>query len=689
MPSPSIQARRLIDVSFAVALLLCSFFALGSTTTHADNLVAGGSYWGTPIEMSIPPWEPQYKLSPEDIENLTEADIVGPDGLVYPNWKQVGVQGGIPDVPVVVNLSDLGATPLTDISGLIGDAVEIASMAGGGAILIDPGVYYIDELVTIRESNIVIRGSGREATRLVVRYSLANPDAMRRSEILDTWPEPAAFMFRGAPLEVLERPLVADGKRGDTELRLESIGDLQVGDKFVIRAPVTERWQEYVYDQSRGAWGTRVAYYDIKEIDSINNIIKLNQPLRIEYPVIDGSNLRRMFAIEYCGIESMTIEHTDTLPLHSVCSQWAWNCWVKDVRVLNSGRSGVHWSSAKWCEVRDSEFDSCWNHRGGGMGYGGFTQSTDCLMENCLWINYRHAPIVQFGAQGNVFRNSTFEGSDAQWHAGWATENLFENCVILPPRTIFEDDTPRYISARYGTYGFGMYSTPTHDRSHGPNGPRNVVFNCDITSERDGVYGRGASENWLFLHNRFIVEDEAAGGFYAESGFFDTIICNNVFILSDPTKPMLYVRTEDCVGIELVDNSVYGGSGVIADGVVELAVNEGNQAFPAITPGAVIPTRPLPNPSSIYTWQKIPSSPARNNTLYSTLHGTSSASREIVLYWQSTPGQTYRLEYSSDLSKGFDEIVASDIQATPPTNVITHSIGDSKRWFYRLVSDDN
>jgi len=117
--------------------------------------------------------------------------------------------------------------------------------------------------------------------------------------------------------------------------------------------------------------------------------------------------------------------------------------------------------------------------------YGGFTCTWDCLMENTVCHRFRHAPQVQFGTQGNVIRNSTFEGSDAQWHAGWATENLFENCTIGP-------------SGEYGSYGFGMYSSPSHDTTHGSNGPRNVVYNCDVKSDRDGVCARGMSEGCYF-----------------------------------------------------------------------------------------------------------------------------------------------------------------------------------------------
>ena len=40
------------------------------------------------------PWERRYKIKPEQKDRLTAADVVSPDGIVYPNWTKCGVQGG-------------------------------------------------------------------------------------------------------------------------------------------------------------------------------------------------------------------------------------------------------------------------------------------------------------------------------------------------------------------------------------------------------------------------------------------------------------------------------------------------------------------------------------------------------------------------------------------------------------------
>ena len=47
------------------------------------------------------PWPRQYKIKPDQKARLTAADVVGPDGIVYPNWTRCGVQGKIPASHVV------------------------------------------------------------------------------------------------------------------------------------------------------------------------------------------------------------------------------------------------------------------------------------------------------------------------------------------------------------------------------------------------------------------------------------------------------------------------------------------------------------------------------------------------------------------------------------------------------------
>jgi hypothetical protein len=238
---------------------------------------------------------------------------------------------------------------------------------------------------------------------------------------------------------------------------------------------------------------------------------------------------------------------------------------------------------AKWCEIRDCIFDDAWFKGGGGTAYTGWDRCWDCLIENIETFKMRHAPLFQWAASGNVIRKSIFHDSDGQWHAGWTNENLIEQCVITSV-------------TGHGGYGFGMWASPPQDTAHGPNGPRNVVYNCDVTSVKTGLWMGGMNENWLILHNRFTVQK--GYGVFAKTASFDHIIKDNVFILKDNSSPMVFLASPDCIGVEITGNLSYGGNAKIASGSAKPILLEDNQAFPlaqAPRPKTAIP--------SIYEWQ--------------------------------------------------------------------------------------
>ena len=148
----------------------------------------------------------------------------------------------------------------------------------------------------------------------------------------------------------------------------------------------------------------------------------------------------------------------------------------------------------------------------------------------------------------------------------------------------------------HGGYGFGLWASPPEDTAHGPNGPRNVVYNCDISSVRAGLWMGGMNENWLILHNRFIVDE--GQGVFAKDASFDHIIRDNVFVLKDAKSPMVFLATPDCIGVEIISNKLYGGNGKFISGTGKSAIIEGNEALPL---GDA--PRPSPEVPSIYEWQ--------------------------------------------------------------------------------------
>ncbi len=649
-------------------------FLIAYPTEHETVDVCLADLAFVQITPPIPPYASQYKLRTEDVANLTAADVAGPDGIVYPNWTQVGVQGGIPDVPVAARLETFGGQPGTDISAALDRACRDLGSKGGGAIQIGEGTFYMDRPVIIRQNGVVIRGSGRDKTHIVFRYGvgqpgneigfywppengLVGPDTqvevhayhmqlkritlfqdgreVKRQAMNAGWtfamtvpgaelaasgggevllraeaefddghvavaerrvrqvPEPqpvkagpltrALLYFVGRGLEPEEYALVEDGNRGDTKLVFKNIGNLNVGDKLDLHAPGTKRFSEQIQHRYGGDDWKRIGFFEILAIEGRQ--VTINQPLRIDFPVIDGSYARRMNPIERCGVEDLSIEHLSHLPISTIEFDWGWNGWVRNVEVLNTGCNGAYAERSKWIEIRDCVLDGAWNFDGG-QAYAGFTQCADSLFENNVVHKYRHGPVVQYGAMGCVFRNSRFEGSDLQWHAGWSTENLFENCVIHSRRGT-------------GSYGACAYATGSDDAGHGPNGPRNVVYNCDMSGQLGGVVLDGVNENWIFRYNRIVVEK--GDGFTLRCGSFDHVLADNVVVLRDGVSPMVRLKTPDCVGIELIGNTLHGGNGKMVEGAAAPAVERGNRTVSGSE--AALPDRPVAAQPSLYTWQ--------------------------------------------------------------------------------------
>lgn len=624
---------------------------------------------------TAPPWAGTYRIRAHELDRVTAADVVGPDGVVYPNWTRVGIPGGIPDRAVTQVATDFGAVPddgRDDSAALQRAVAALEARREGGVLFIPAGVYHLDRPVLIKGDNIVLRGAGAKKTRLVSRFSKRGeapelhgipaegeihpqsyyyvwldpegltgvevtaagksvnritragrwetqiffrfsgqelvaaagvgetdltvtatyrqgpPRAVTRRVRLDTTPVPfgrgygslAMIGFAGRGLVGERIPLAADGRRGDMHLELAPGHGFAAGDRIQVNAPATARWDRLTGSARPGAQ-IRTNHYQLTRVEG--NRVWLGEALRLDFPVIDEASVQRLVAQEHCGVEDLGFEQEVQAMVHGFMFEYGWECWVRGVEITRAGDKSLYMPHGKRCEVRDSVFDRVW-YNIGGSGYIGWEHSFDCLMENVTTHAMRHAPVVQWASSGNVIRRSVFHGSDAQWHAGWTNENLFEELVVESTQ-------------RDGAYGNGMWASPPEDRGHGPNGPRNVVFNCSITSPKAGLWMGGMNESWLILHNLFVVG--RGPGVVMKTASFDHLIQGNVFVLLEPEPAAIYLGTPDCIGVELVDNRFYGPIRQLVGGAIAPAVTRDNRVRAA---GEIV--RPQPAPRSIFAWQQ-------------------------------------------------------------------------------------
>ncbi len=625
-----------------------------------------------------PPWE--------EATEPTAADLKGPDGRWYPDFRYAGIPGGIPEVKTVVTLRDFGGIPNDDEPdhAAFEKAIAKAAELGGGAVEMESGTYLLEKPLRITQDNIVLRGAGMQETTIRFTYEVpshslevvshepgavvgyhdlfeihAGPDGLKRITLMwnkkvlkefkpgphsggthwltynffhavhqnlgitsgpqvvtieaewDTglvrtqhfpikldltkkmpihqirFPNnPAAIAFCGDRWSYRGRRwnLAEDLKRGDTRMVLTEEPPLKPGD--LIRVSMPGGHPDFLERTRSARKGIpRNGLFFVKEVEG--PVITLTQPARILYPVDQGARAETVHPIRNVGAEGFTLEQVHKHWTHGVVLHTSLHSWIRDVRVNMAGRNPIDIGGSKQSEVRDCEFNDAWYLGGGGTGYITFTNTHDCLMENILTRRLRHAPNAQWGAQGNVFRNSTFIQSDAQFHMGWAVENLYENCVVDAARGS-------------GSYGYALYVQRPEVEIHGPGGgPRNIMYYNDFKSPLSGVYLGGSNYGWKFLYNRMLVG--AGPGMIIRDRCFEVEIAGNHVQLISPVEPFVRFEGAGSTQIEMTGNTFLSASKIWFEGDIIPTVHKDNMHWG--DEGKDLP-RPTPEVPSLFEWQR-------------------------------------------------------------------------------------
>ncbi len=301
------------------------------------------------------PWPPQVQAGG------TAADVLGPDGRTwFPDWTSAGVQGGMPDVPVFGTIERVRrprqATTRTTARPSRPPATPPERPAAGPSCS-DRAPTTSTRRCSSASSGVVIRGAGRDKTKVVVRY---NGSSRRKTD--------AVILFAGGR-DGEPRPLAADGRRGDTRLSLQDATGLRPGDWLMVQARGTPRWSALIQSSSR--LNPRMAIVRITAVEG--NSVTINQPLRIDFPVEDESSVSTMALIERCGIEDLYLTQPERDPhISTVLFLRAANCWGRRVTVEWTGRMPLYGIRVKWMEIRDCEFNYAHDLGGGGTAYVGW-----------------------------------------------------------------------------------------------------------------------------------------------------------------------------------------------------------------------------------------------------------------------------------------------------------------------------
>ena len=299
------------------------------------------------------------------------------------------------------------------------DAIHAAQ--DGGVVWIPEGLYRIDQLLKIENSNIILAGESPEKSRLWFTKSTSMTDQ-------------SSILFRGTIQQGAEALLSQDAPSRSNHIYVDHTDDIEIGQDVSIGWVITD---EFVADHNmsnywmtfRGQW---VSFFRRSVVGIEENRVILDVPIR--YPIYqrDQASIRvEEGYLSECGVQNISIsnaiEKTNALLFdraHAIQLEATKDCWVDHVASfaapdqeehLQSG--GIKVLSSKRATISNSSMEQSQHLGDGGNGYlFEISQSSEILIRDSVARAGRHNFIQNwgFGTSGCVFLRT--ESRDGEVH---------------------------------------------------------------------------------------------------------------------------------------------------------------------------------------------------------------------------------------------------------------------------------
>jgi hypothetical protein len=558
------------------------------------------------------PWPSQYHISPWETDRLTAADVVGPDGIAYPDFTKAGVTGGIPDIKkkdvraeyAIFDVTNLAYGALADdnqpddqaVAKACADALANAAKGGKSILHFPAGTFHLSSPLIINRSNVVIEGAGKERTVIKIQAGGKSGNALisfTPKGGKDKEPSGWARHHLTAP-EGLHRGS-DNAEFGQSAVSIGySVGDwvrilpVKAEEGSTMRMRFSKPANHIEYADPSGHFG-RIFIAKINKISNDGRKVFFDRTFPHDYYADEAPQMRKGAMLENCGVQDMTLETTspevaiDPLSLAQVAESW-----VKGVHFLKPANWPYTIDSVVRFEFRDCHFDGTWAPIGSGSRAYLPIGTMDVLMSGCRANDMRHMPVFQHSMRC-VVRACRFDGrtvQSPQLHGRFPTENLVEQCTF---------------DFREGKGQTAWATDISNSLRHGPNGPRNVYYHNIVKSGAGYIRLGGAQENPIIAYNQILrTEDsQVMPGIWASDRTFDAVIIGNIFQVTD-SNPLIVLEDTSCVGWTVKDNVVYGGNRSLWSGDGNVSLSTWNRFKRADT----TPAAPTPEAESIFEWQR-------------------------------------------------------------------------------------
>ena len=422
------------------------------------------------------------------------------------NWDQAGCRDNYPQDLVELDILDFGATTDGSFDNSTALINAITALNGLPGVISFPEGQFLFEHPIYLSSNIILRGTS--SINSILTFNLT--EEAHLINIIGTANE-ANF------------ELQLDAEKEIQQIQIDSDNTLEEGDFIYIIDNDIEHINDYWAEESTGQI--------VRINEKSEGLLQLNSPLRRSYKTALQAKVVKIKPVEKVGIENLYLERLDATlnQTSNIHLEYASDCWVKCVESNNCNFAHVNIQMSIGVEVSGSYFHHAFDYGIGGKAYGVMVQrgSGECLVENNIFNNLRHAMILQAGANGNVFAYNY-------------SVNPFWTGVSMP--TEAAGDIVLHGNYPYGNLLEGnIVQNIVVDNSHGINGPHNTFFR-----NRAELYGIFMNDNPASNEQNFIGNEITNGGFllglYEISGNdhfeygnndFGSILPNNTSILTE------------------------------------------------------------------------------------------------------------------------------------------------------------
>lgn len=380
--------------------------------------------------------------------------------------KTIGPIAGDNTAHIQTALDEIGALPLDD-NGY------------RGALLLEPGNYEIRGIVTIRESGVVLRGSGSGADAASNTILLGIGNTPTERDILRLGDAVGVNWTRAVPgtNSLITSEFVPVGSRS---LEVAAPELYSIGNNVIIYQPSTRDWLASINfgDTDIDApWspGEIDLYYN-RYVTSVNfqeNKITLDAPIfdhleralaQSEIYVLNEPNIKHNIGVENLRIDIQTAGPMDEdHAKNAIRLIGVEDCWVKNVTALHFTYAAVDMTIASRVTVKDCQGLEPHSLITGARRYNFAVgrKTNNVLFENCHATEGRHSFVSNgaSSASGIVFYNCTSERDygASEGHRRWSQALLYDNIS-------FSNAETNTLLALYnrGSYGTGHGWSAVH-----------------------------------------------------------------------------------------------------------------------------------------------------------------------------------------------------------------------------------